>query len=90
MVSRLFVLEQLDEKKSTGVFDPRVFKGGNALYATMDPKTALWSFKMDRGLVPGALRDKFTDLGSLMRHAADYFATKSIRIKEVLHCPSKH
>lgn len=81
---KILVLEQLDSKKSTGVFDPTVFKGGNALHAVMDSQTTMWSFKMERGLVPGALRNKYTGLNALLSHATAYFANKNIRIKEVI------
>lgn len=80
---RTLVLEQTS-KKDLGTLDPAVFKGGNSISATMDPRTALWHFKMERGLVPSPLRNKYTDLNSALKHARDYFATKSIIIKEVL------
>lgn len=90
MVKRILVLEQTDPKKSTGLFDPQVFKGGNSLSAVTDPKTAMWYLKMERGLVPGPLRSKYTSLNALLNHARDYFAVKSIIIKEVIHCPNSN
>lgn len=82
MVSKLVVLEQIDPKASTGMFDPQVFKGGNNLRLVSD--MTLWRFKMDKGLVPGSLRNRYTDVNAALSHAAQYFAAKSIRIKEVI------
>lgn len=82
--SRTFILEQLDKKGDTGLFDPRVFKGGNNLRAVMDGKTTMWSFKMDKGLVPIALRDKFTSLNELKKHANSYFTNKNIKIVDLI------
>lgn len=85
VVERVFVLEQLDEKKATGLLDPRVYKGGNKLSAVMNPQTTMWTFKLEHGLVPLPLRNRYTDYKSLYRHAEDYFSTKNIKIKEVIY-----
>lgn len=80
----LVALEQTEPKKSPGIFDDRVFKGGNSLHLVKDPMTAMWRFKMEKGLVPSRLRDKFTDKNAAVRHATQYFAAKNIRIKELI------
>lgn len=84
MVVKKFVLQQLDPKKDTGTFDPRVFKGGNFLSAIKDAQTGLWKFKMEHGLPPAPLRDRFSDFNALKRHAESYFTTKSIKIVDVI------
>lgn len=80
---RILVLEQSDTKKSLGLLDPRVFKGGNNLHVVMDRSNCLWNFKMEHGLVPALLRDRFTSYNAAIKHAEAYFANKSIKIKEV-------
>lgn len=80
---RILVLEQLDDKKSPGLLDPRVFKGGNNLHVVMDANTTMWTFRMEHGLVPAMLRNRYTDFKAAYRHAEEYFMTKSIKIKEV-------
>lgn len=82
MVSKLLILEQIEPGKSTGLFDPQVFKGGNNLRLVTD--NTLWRFKMDKGLVPAALRDRYASVNAAIKHATDYFALKQIKIKEVI------
>lgn len=81
---RTLKLERIDPKKDVGLFDPEVFKGKNNLHVVMDPSTCLWSFKYERGLVPPALKDRFTSFNVAKQQAELYFATKNIRIVEVL------
>lgn len=81
----ILVLEKIDPKGDTGLFDPEVFKGKNNLHVVMDPSTCLWSFKYERGLVPPALKDRFTSLNFAKQHAEIYFATKNIKIVEVIN-----
>lgn len=82
---RVLVLEQLNPGKDTGMLDPRVFKGENALHLVMDAQTTMWRFRMEHGLVPAQLKNKYTDFKSAMRHAESYFNMKNIRIKEVIY-----
>lgn len=80
----IVVLERIDPKSDLGLLDPQVFKGGNALHVTLEPLTSLWRFKMERGLVPAPLRDKYTSRNEAIKQATQYFATKSVRIKEII------
>lgn len=82
--TKRLVLEQLDPKKSTGMFDPQVFKGNNAIRIEMDTATTMWRFRMDKGMVPSALKNQYTGVNAALKHAAAYFASKSIIIKEVV------
>lgn len=82
---RILKLEKFDPKqKDIGLFDPRVFTGGNNLHAIMDEGTGLWSFRYEHGHVPPQLRNKFTDFNTMKKHAEAYLKSKSIKIVEVI------
>ncbi len=83
-LDRLLILERIDDKKDLGTFDPQVFKGGNNLRITVDPQTAMWRFRMEKGLVPGPLRGFYTDFKAAYKHGEQYLAAKGIKIKEVI------
>lgn len=83
---RIFKLEQIDDKapeSSTGLVDRRLFKGGNRLHAVVDTEHCLWSLKYDDGLIPEALRQRFTTFGRLHKFAEEYFAKRNIKITEI-------
>ena len=47
---RVLVLREIPGQKvraTSGLVDPRLFKGENALHVFMDPATCLWYFKYD-------------------------------------------
>lgn len=79
---RVLVLEKVDPKADTGLFDPEVFKGKNNLHLVRD-EHCYWRFKLERGLPPPPLRDRYTDFNTAMKQANQYFTTKNIRIVEV-------
>lgn len=80
---RILVLEKIDkEGKNDSVIDPKVVDGKNKLHCYID--NGMWYFKFEHGLIPAALRDRFTSF-KVAREAADtYFKTRNIRIKDVL------
>lgn len=81
---RILVLERIDPKnKNNGMVDPRVFSGENNLHVIMDLVTGLWTFKYERGIVPGALRERFTSFLQAYNFADNYLKTKNIKIVEV-------
>lgn len=86
---RVFKLEIIDDKKpstSTGMVDPRLFKGDDAtrLHCVMDLETSLWSFKYSRGNIPPGLEGKFTSFKAAQNHAEKYFLNRNIRITQIL------
>lgn len=83
---RILVLSVIDGKaplSSMGMVDSRLFSGGNKLHAKMEPETTLWYFQYEDGLLPQALKNKFTSFKILMKYADAYFRTRNIEIKEV-------
>lgn len=81
---RILVLERIDSKnKDAGMVDPGVFEGKNNLHAVMDEKTCLWSLRYERGIVPGPLRERYTDFKTLKQQTEIYLRTKNIKITEV-------
>lgn len=80
---RILVLERLDkDNKKDGILDPKVFTGENNLHCYIDQ--GMWYFKMERGLIPGPLRQKYTSFRDAKQAAETYFGSKNIRIKDVL------
>jgi len=69
-------------KNSSGIDDPRLFKGGNRLRIVRDGATCLWSYKYDIGGVPPALKDlKFTNFAKAFEHAKTYYAKRNLNIR---------
>lgn len=82
---RVLVLERIDPKtKDVGMVDPKVFEGKNSLHAVLDPKTAMWFLRYERGIVPGPLRQKFSSFNALKDFTETYLKTKNIKIIEIL------
>lgn len=84
---RVLVLEVIDGLKplsSTGLTDPRLFKGGNKLHAIMDDQSLMWSFKQDAGGLPPELKQKFTNFRVLKEYADEYYRKRNLCIKEVI------
>lgn len=84
---RILVLKIKDGEKpksSTGLIDPRLFKGDNRLHAKLNLRSRLWSLHYDKGSVPPALAMQFTTFDTLMRTAKQYFENRNIEIEKVL------
>lgn len=79
---RVLILEKIDTKGDMGLFDPEVFKGKNNLHLVRD-EHCYWRFKLERGLPPPPLRDKYTDFKTALKQAEQYFTLKNIRIVEI-------
>lgn len=69
---------------STGLLDKRLFTGENKLVANKDPQYQLWSLSYEHGIVPEALKQKFTSFKVLVKFATDYFDKRHITIKEII------
>lgn len=84
---RVLVLQVEEGKKpltSMGVPDPRLFNGENKLHAIMDNRTSLWYLKYDMGVLPGALKQKFTSFSKLYKYVSDYYGRRGLKIVEVI------
>ena len=84
---RVLVLSVKDGEKaknSTGLVDPRLFKGENKLHAVMDNETCHWFMKYEMGGVPEALKGRYTSFPKLMEAAKYYFDGRGVEIKEVV------
>lgn len=84
---RILTLEVIDGKKpltSTGLVDGRLFTGDQQLHLKMDPETCLWYFQYSNtGLLPEALKGKYTGFKAGIKFAEGYFKSRNIRIKEI-------
>lgn len=80
---RTFSMKPIDgaPKAISGQIDRRLFSGENKLRAYLE--TGLWMFKYDEGMVPGALRQKYTSFNMAKKHAEDYFFRRNVEIKEI-------
>lgn len=82
---RILVLSKIDPKnKDTGMFDPKVFSGENNLHVVMDLITGLWTFRYERGIIPGAMKGRFSSFKEAYNFAEAHLKTKNIKIIEVL------
>lgn len=77
---RVLVLEKFDKKKETGLLDPRILTNKNPLHCFMDRDTGLWKFRYEDGVIPPALRMKFTSFKIAREAAERHFFTRGIRI----------
>lgn len=84
---RVITLEVIDGKKpmnSLGLVDSRLFTGEQQLHLKMDPETCLWYFQYSNtGLLPEALKGKYTGFKPALKFAETYFKTRNIQIKEI-------
>lgn len=82
---RVLVLERIDpNQKDVGLVDPGVLTGKNRLHAVMDTGTCMWSLKYERGIIPEAIRYKFTSFKTLVDQVSTYLALKNLKIVKVL------
>ena len=83
---RVLVLREIPGQKvraTSGLVDPRLFKGENTLHVFMDSATCLWYFKYDFGVLPQQLKQGFTSFSRALEHARSYFKLRHIEITEV-------
>lgn len=84
---RVFSITQRPGEKttsSTGLVDPRLFKGENKLHAVMEPASCHWFMRYDQGSVPEPLRGRFTSFSKLTEAAEHYFNSRGVDIKEIV------
>lgn len=84
---RILVLRPIDgtkPKSSTGLVDPRLFNGTNALHAIQDPRTCNWYFKYEQGGLPEPLKQRFTSFNLALEHARVYYKSRNTQIVEVI------
>lgn len=82
----ILVLKPIDGKgkDSAGLLDTQLFAGGNRLHAVVDPQQGLWSMHYDKGVLPPALKGKFTSYNKLFAHASDYMKRRNVSIIEII------
>jgi hypothetical protein len=67
---------------SAGVVDTRLWKGGNSIRAIMG-EGGIWYFKYENGILPEALKGKYTSISKLVTFAKEYFSKRNLEIVEV-------
>lgn len=86
---RVFKITQkpgVTAKNSTGLVDPRLFKGGNNLNAFQDSATCLWFLKYDIGGLPEELKDRrFTHFKDLHDYVKRYFSKRGLDVTYNIH-----
>lgn len=80
----LKVSEGLKPTNSSGAVDPRLYQGGNSLHIVADTTTMLWYFKLDHGILPQPLQQRFTSFKKALEHARDYYAKRNVEIEKVI------
>ena len=80
---RILVLDTLDKDKTvSSLIDPKTLEGKNPLHVYSDQ--GMWYFRFEHGNVPGPLRGKYTNFKSAKDDAEIYFATRNIKIVDVI------
>lgn len=69
---------------STGLVDPRLFKGENRLHIVKEEQTNMWFFRYDQGATPEPLKQKFTSFKMALAHATEYYKSRNVEIVEVI------
>lgn len=83
---RILVLKPKEGEKpldATGMIDQRIFTGKNNLHAVMETETCLWYLKLDMGILPPLLKQKFTSFAKLRQAVEQYYGSRNIVIAEV-------
>ena len=86
---RILVLRPIPGKEvlaSSGMVDNRLFKeeGGNTLHALRSLQRNTWTFKYENGILPLALKGRFTSFDRLLTHAKRYFESRGLQITEII------
>lgn len=81
---RILVLEKQGKETNMGLLDPKILTGKNPLHCFMDVDTGLWKFRYEYGVIPPALRERFTSFKAAKEYADQFFATRNIKIIEVI------
>jgi len=82
---RIITFNIIDDKAlaSTGLADPRLFKGGNKLHALREPKSFLWYLKYEMGAVPPALQQRWTHFTRLVEDVTAYYKTRNMAVSRI-------
>lgn len=83
---RVLILKPIGGKtvSSTGMVDPRLFKGENKLHLIMEPQSSIWYFKYEQGGLPELLKQRFTSFRMAKEYAEDYYKKRNVEITEVI------
>lgn len=82
---RVISFQLIDDKKpinSTGLADPRLFKGTNKLHAKRDDG-GLWILKYEMGAIPPALQQHWTHFSRLVDDVTAYYKGRNMAIKRI-------
>lgn len=79
---RILVLEKIDkDSKNNSILDPKILSGKNNVHLYID--NGMWFFRLEHGLPPGPLRNKYTSFKAAYADAEAYFYSRNIRIVDV-------
>lgn len=84
---RVMTLEKipgLENKTTASLIDRKLFEGETKLVAVLDDQFALWSVHYTDGILPEALKQRFTSFTKLYDYCSKYFKTRGIRIANVI------
>lgn len=70
-------------RNSHGLIDKRLFQGENKLHAIMDTQTTHWYLKYDNGILPEALKQRFTGWTPLLKFITEYYNKRGIDIAAI-------
>lgn len=83
---RVFILELIDpnDKANKAKVDTRLIDGNNHLHAVKQFETPLWYLKLERGMLPDALKSSFTSFTALQKFVEQYYIKRGVKVTEIL------
>lgn len=85
-LDRVIVLEPMEDAKTlsaSGEVDMRLFKGENNLHAIYDIQKGLWFLRYEKGIIPEAMKQMFSEFQPLLDFVRVYFQKRNVRVTEV-------
>jgi hypothetical protein len=77
-------IEGIQVTTSKGLVDDRLWKGGNQLYAKMNPSNCMWTLKYRAGAVPPSLKQTYTSFSKAYTAAKEYYLKRGLEVIEII------
>ena len=81
-VKRQIVISPIEGETVTtskGLVDPRLWKGGNEVYAEMDPTNCMWRLRYKFGAVPPQISGTYSNFKKAFETAVQYYKTRGLQ-----------
>ncbi len=69
---------------SKGMVDPRLWQGGNELYAEMDNANCMWRLRYKHGMLPPQIQGVYTNFDKAFKAATKYYSTRGLQVSRAV------